>query len=289
MSGAPAIALRRHDGPEHRYEIATRAPAAALAGLVRAYVGYTEHATHAVRRLQVPFSGLPLIVSFGPTIDVAPIPSRTGAPERGRRVTSFLAGLHDHAVVTAYEGPQAGVQADLTPLGAAVLLSGLAAEAANRVVDLADLLGAEAGRLEERLALSPDWAARFDLLDAVLTARLAAARRPAPEVRHAVARILASHGTVPIARLAAEAGWSRKHLAARVRAELGLAPKTLARVARFERAVALIGTAASLADLAAACGYADQAHFNHEFRALAGQTPGTYAAALGTGGLGVAA
>jgi len=285
MSAAPAIALRRHDGPEHRFEMATRPPAAVLAGLVRAYVGYTEHAARAVRRLQVPFSGLPLIVSFGPSIRVAP----PGAPERGRTVTSFLAGLHEHAVVTEFEGPQAGVQADLTPLGALVLFTGLAAEAANHVVDLADLLGPEAGRLSERLALAPDWAARFDLLDTVLTARLAAARRPAPEVRHAVARIAASHGTVPIARLAAEAGWSRKHLAARVRAELGLAPKTLARVARFERAVALIGGATSLADLAAACGYADQAHLGHEFRALAGTTPGAYAAALGTGGLGVAA
>ena len=285
MSGEMPIALRRHDGPEHRFEIATRAPAAALAGLVRGYVGYTEHAAHAVRRLQVPFSGLPLIVSFGPTIDVAP----AGGPEHGRRVTSFLAGLHDHAVVTAYEGPQAGVQADLTPLGAAVLFSGLAAAVANRVVDLADLLGSEAGRLEERLALAPDWAARFDLLDAVLMARLASARRPAPEVRHAVGRILSSRGAVPIARLAHEAGWSRKHLTSRVRAELGLSPKTLARIARFEHAVARIGEAASLADLAATCGYADQAHLGHEFRALAGTTPGAYALALGTGGLGVAA
>ena len=285
MSGGPAIALHGHDGPGHRYEIASRAPATALAGLVRGYVGYTEHAAHAVRRLQVPFSGLPLIVSFGPAIHVAP----PGAPGRGTTVTSFLAGLHDHAVVTEFTGPQAGVQADLTPLGALVLFSGLAAEAANHVVALADLLGPEADRLAERLARAPDWAARFDLLDRVLTARLAAARRPAPEVRHAVGRIAESHGRVTIARLAGEAGWSRKHLAARVRAELGLSPKTLARVARFDRAVALIGTTASLADLAAACGYADQAHLNHEFRALAGQTPGAYGAALGDGGLGVAA
>ena len=284
MSAAPAIALRRHDGPEYRYEIAMRVPAAPLAGLVRGYVGYTEHAALTMRRLQVPFSGLPLIVSFGPSIGVAP----AGAPERGRRVTSFLAGLHDHAVVTAYEGPQAGVQADLTPLGAAVLFPGLVAEAANRVVDLADVLGAEAERLSESLALAPDWATRFDILDAALTARLATTRRPAPEVRHAVSRIAASHGGVAVARLADEAGWSRKHLTARVRAELGLSPKTLARIARFERAVALIGDATSMADLAAACGYADQAHLGHEFRALAGTTPGAYAAALAAGGLGIA-
>lgn len=284
MSTAPVITLRRHEGPDHRFALATRPPAAPLAGLVRAYVGYTEHSARPVRRLQVPFCGLPLIVSFGPSIDVAP----AAGPCEGRRVTSFLAGLHDHAVVTSYAGPQAGVQADLTPLGALVLFGGAAAAAANRVVDLADLLGPEADRLAERLALAPDWAARFDLLDTLLVARLAR-RRPPAQLSHAVRRLMATQGRLPIARLAAETGWSRQHLALSLRRELGLAPKALARLARFERAVALIGTAPSLADLAAACGYADQAHLAHEFRALAGRTPGAYAAAVAGEGLGVAA
>jgi AraC-like DNA-binding protein len=285
MTAAPAITLRRHDGPGHRFEIATRPPAAALAGLVRPYLGYVEDAAAPVRRLQVPRTGLPLIVSLGPSLDVAP----AARPADGQRVTSFLAGLHEHAVVTAYAGPQAGVQMDLTPLGALVLFGGAAAEAANRVVSLADVLGTEAGRLAEQLAHASDWAARFDLLDRLLTARLATARRPAPELAHAVARLTAREGGVAVGRLAEETGWSRQHLALRLRQELGLTPKTLGRLARFERATRLIATAPSLADLAAACGYADQAHLAHEFRAFAGRTPGAFAAAAGGGGLGVAA
>jgi AraC-like DNA-binding protein len=288
MAAAAPIDIRRHDGDSHAWETASRPPAAALASLVRVYVGYTEHAAQAVRRLQVPFSGLPLIVSFGPSIRV----TDPTAGDGGRAMTSFLAGLHDRYVVTEYRGAQAGVQVDLTPLGAAVLFCGVAAEAANRVVDLADVLGATAtATLEGRLAEANDWAARFDRIDRLLLDRLAVATAPSGGVAAAWRRIAASHGAIAVERLAHEIGWSRKHLADRVRRELGLSPKTLARVVRFERAVALLDTAAApgRADLAAWCGYADQAHFNRDFRAFAGCTPGDYLASRMPGGMGVAA
>ena len=286
MTADAAIVTARHETDGHRWQTATRPPAAALGGLVRAYVGYREHAAADVRRLQVPFSGLPLIVSFGPSIDVA-----DASGGGGRRVTSFLAGLHDRAVVTSFRGDQAGVQVDLTPLGAAMLFRGLAGEAANRVVDLADVLGPAAAGLADQLADAGGWAARFDLVDRMLLARLAAAERPPVRVAAAWRRIAASHGGVGIGRLAAEFGCSRKHLAEQVRQELGLGPKTLARLVRFERAVALLAapSVAGRADLAARCGYADQAHFNRDFRAFAGCTPGDYRAGAMPGGLGVAA
>jgi hypothetical protein len=54
-------------------------------------------------------------------------------------------------------------------------------------------------------------------------------------------------------------------------AAFGYGPKRLARIQRFQRALALAraGTAAG-ADLAAATGYADQAHLCREVHALAG-------------------
>mgnify|MGYP005868667299 CR=1 FL=1 len=72
--------------------------------------------------------------------------------------------------------------------------------------------------------------------------------------------------------------WSRKHLASRFHEEVGLPPKTIARIARFNRAQAMAasGMGDGWADIAAACGYADQAHLTREFVALAGTTPGAW-------------
>ena len=60
---------------------------------------------------------------------------------------------------------------------------------------------------------------------------------------------------------------------------VGLTPKWLIQRRRLHDAVSrLKGRADSLADLAAELGYADQAHFTHDFRAVTGLTPGQYLA-----------
>ena len=61
----------------------------------------------------------------------------------------------------------------------------------------------------------------------------------------------------------------------RFRREVGTTPKAFARLLRFRHAYdTLISTpTTSLARLSADCGYADQSHFNREFRAFAGCTP----------------
>ncbi len=52
-------------------------------------------------------------------------------------------------------------------------------------------------------------------------------------------------------------------------------PKTVARIARFRTAIDRMTAApASLAQIAAESGYADQSHFNRDVRVLAGCTPG---------------
>jgi AraC-like DNA-binding protein len=93
-----------------------------------------------------------------------------------------------------------------------------------------------------------------------------------------------SRGTVPIADLARETGWTPRHLGTRFRNEFGLTPKAAARVVRFDRARRLLqrrveaGGAPALADLAAAGGYYDQAHLAREFRELAGCAPSRWLA-----------
>jgi transcriptional regulator GlxA family with amidase domain len=101
----------------------------------------------------------------------------------------------------------------------------------------------------------------------------------------------ASAGGVEIGRLSERIGCSRRHLIAGFREQVGVPPKTAARILRFDRAARAVrdGRRGSLARLATACGYHDQAHMTREFRALAGLTPGAYRAAALPGYLGIPA
>ena len=85
-----------------------------------------------------------------------------------------------------------------------------------------------------------------------------------------------SGGRVPIGWLADRVGWTRRHLLTRFREQIGLSPKTAARVIRFQHALQLLhqpGHRLSLASLAQVTGYSDQAHLTREFRTLASTTP----------------
>jgi AraC-like DNA-binding protein len=99
-------------------------------------------------------------------------------------------------------------------------------------------------------------------------------KNPAPELAWAWRRLAQAHGCVPVQKLAGEIGWSRQHFRERFHGEFGVPPKTAARIFRFEHALRLIkGNLWSLAQVAAECGYHDQAHMTHEWKALAGCTP----------------
>jgi len=87
-------------------------------------------------------------------------------------------------------------------------------------------------------------------------------------------------GAIAIQKLADEVGWSRRHLTERFRAEFGVAPKTAARMLRFDRVRRLLATTSpsSVADAAIAAGYFDQAHLTRDFREFAGCSPGRWLA-----------
>jgi AraC-like DNA-binding protein len=210
-------------------------------------------------RVELPFAGVPAIVCFG-------VPYRLD----GEPFDAFVAGMTDRPVATEFTGAAGGVQIDFTPLGARRILGLPMAELTGRIVAVEDLLGAE---LVDRLRDARGWPERFAVLDAALLRRAAEGPEPAPEVAWSYARVAAAEGRLAVGALAAEVGWSRRHLTARWRRDVGLGPKALARILRFQRALRLLRAGHELADVAYDCGYADQPHLNREFRALGGATP----------------
>ncbi|MFJ6512381.1 DUF6597 domain-containing transcriptional factor [Streptomyces sp. NPDC091406] len=82
-----------------------------------------------------------------------------------------------------------------------------------------------------------------------------------------------------VASTAAEVGLGARQLHRRSLAAFGYGPKTLARILRLQRALALVRTGLPYAEAACAAGCTDQAHLAREMRDLAGTTLGAYFAA----------
>jgi len=81
---------------------------------------------------------------------------------------------------------------------------------------------------------------------------------------------------VSIDRISTATGLTRRHLERQFRQQVGVGPKRLARISRFQHALQLLDSTDSTQRgtlTAAACGYADQAHFIRDFKDLAGCPP----------------
>jgi AraC-like DNA-binding protein len=156
--------------------------------------------------------------------------------------------------------------------GAGALLGPDAAQLAATWLPLRDVAGGGARGLEAR-----DAEGALERLFAFVAAR---AERLVVDGRaeRALRAIDERGGRVKIDALARAAGASERTLLRLFERHVGLAPKELARVARFQRALAAIASGAPLAIAAHAAGFADQAHLTREFGALAGAPPSRWIA-----------
>ena len=256
-------------------------PAPALRPYVAWYSGYRQAGIAPGRHRGLPSPYLTLIVTLDDplVVDAHPDPAQPGG-----EYTTLVGGLHTVPALIAHDGRQSGVQLALRPLGARALLGLPAGELGHLDLPADDVLGRIAGELHERLRAADTWPARFAVLDDVLLRVCHPDAVPAPEISEAW-RLLVTGGHT-VAEAAGAVGWSLRRLSGRFSAELGVSPKTAAKIARFDRARRLLARPSGpmsrpglgLADLAVACGYYDQAHLARDFRELAGAPPSQWLA-----------
>jgi AraC-like DNA-binding protein len=189
-----------------------------------------------------------------------------------------LTGIREWTGVFSGAGDCVTLFALLTPLGVVQLLDSQPLESVPRILaPLAGLLDQRVTRkLESNIALAPTLQARLHAFAAWLEARATAHRRLDRAALRAgrAAMRLAQQPKVAIEALADEQHVSRRQLERDFGRWIGTSPRHLAQVARVQ-AVSRRAHArgASLADIAADVGFADQAHMSRVVRQLTGLTP----------------
>jgi len=172
-----------------------------------------------------------------------------------------------------------GVQ--FRPGGAYPFLGMPASEVANATHSLENLWPGQAADLRDALLHAGNVATMFAILERILLRRLLDTARLHPAVAFAIRRLARPGDGVRVRDVADEAGLSSRRLSDLFEQQTGLAPKAFQRVRRFQRALRSLHTGhpeqrAQWANLAAFCGYYDQAHFIHDFRRFSGMTPSDY-------------
>ncbi|MER5936168.1 helix-turn-helix domain-containing protein [Streptomyces sp. NPDC001928] len=176
----------------------------------------------------------------------------------------LVAGPDTRAYVTEGESSSwAGVR--FYPGTAPAVLRVPAHELRDRRVELADLWSAsQVRRLCGRIEAAAD---PVTALEDVALERAADAVPPDALLRHVVTALDAGRS---VAATADELGLGARQLHRRSLTAFGYGPKTLARILRLQRALALARGGVALADTAARAGFADQAHLARDVRELAG-------------------
>jgi AraC-like DNA-binding protein len=255
-------------------------PSPPLRGHVE-YFWYHEgfSSDYAMERL-VPDGGVELIV------DLTTTPKRwhPGDDEAGTRHVdaAWISGQHSRPIAIEAAQQSCMIGARFLPGGAYAVLGQPLCELNDGVVEMDLLWGCAIHELREQLfdAVSVD--ERFALLDRALVTRTAGRNGHDPSLAAAVFRLASPSEPVSIRNLAADIGISQRRLVTLFDERVGLKPKMLARVFRFQRVLRRLQTEfPGWSTIAADAGYYDQAHFVKEFSELSGMRPTEYLRAKG--------
>lgn len=191
---------------------------------------------------------------------------------------SVVVGAHSRYFVldTAEQNDVIGIH--FKPGGAFPFLAPPADEFRNTHVDLEAIWGLETRHIREQLLAAATPEARFAVLENALLARINRAPQTHAAVLHALRCIDSAPHLHTIGGLTERLGLRPKRFIQLFTQQVGLTPKVYCRIQRFQRVIGMVGRQRQVdwADVAAGCGYYDQAHFIRDFRAFSGLNPGAY-------------
>lgn len=243
---------------------------------VRKYRGIRFNLDRTKTHLVVP-SGVVMVITLEGSVRLGSVRPGTESAGAIEPRADMVAGLHSKAITVEHDRNLHAVSVVLEPWAAYGLFHLPMNVLADTVVSTSDLLGPGAPELVSALRAAPGWAGRFMVLEAWLGEQLAGRPAYAPPVAHAWRELSRAGGAIPVETVASRVGWCRRNLERRFREQVGLSPKTAARMLRLRRAFRLLRGGLTINEVASRCKYYDQAHFVNDFKALTGITPTAYA------------
>jgi AraC-like DNA-binding protein len=190
----------------------------------------------------------------------------------------LVCGAHSESFEIETARPALILGVHFKPGGAFPFLGLPAGELHNARVSLDTLWGSSAQALLDRVLEAKTPAAKFGVLEQALVVRLTRPFVRHPAVAFALKEFHAATHVRTVSELVDEIGLSPRRFIQLFRDQVGLTPKVYRRIRRFQDLLQRVHGAQHIdwALTAVDCGYYDQAHFIHDFRAFSGLNPTAY-------------
>lgn len=194
------------------------------------------------------------------------------------RLGSGLAGPRSEFATLNTTHPFSVIAVHFKPGGGVPFFGVPISELHNSDVTLDLVWGSDAIAVRDRLWTARSAAERFRILEQQLVNRARGVFERHPAVRYALEVFDRSRGSRRVSGVVEQIGLSSRRFIDVFQSEVGLSPKSFCRIRRFNEVLGRIEDRDEVdwADVALSCGYFDQAHFNHDFRAFAGLSPSAY-------------
>ena len=250
-----------------------RPPLSQFVNILWAYEGYTQ--PHAKERI-LPSGEMEIVINLAE--DQARVYDREDTERCWTFRGALLSGAHSEYQVIDTAEQKSVIGVHFRPGGAFPFLTMPAGELCETTVSLDDLWGSAAVDLRDRLLEAKTHEARFQILEQALLDRLWRGVSQHRAVGFALRRFMNAPQMTSIASITEQIGLSPKRFIQVFRDETGFTPKVFCRIRRFQQALDRMEGRRSVDWAVAAldCGYFDQAHFIHDFRAFSGINPTTY-------------
>ena len=191
---------------------------------------------------------------------------------------SFVFGQITKYIEIAPTGVSGIISARFLPDGLTPFLDIPVSALENEAVPVSEIFFDEGKELEENVIGANNNEERIRLIEKFLLSKLTGSRAIDTITKSCVEVIFQSHGQINVVELADRMNINRRNMERKFTSLIGISPKQLARVARLQATMKMLGQKnfTSLTSLAYENGYYDQAHFIKDFKEFTGISPKSF-------------